>query len=180
MIRLPERLETDGLELRRWTIDDVGALQGAVAESAEHLRPWMPWMAAEPIALGARRNLIERWQHNWEAGGDSVLGVYVDGAVAGSIGLHRRRGPDALEIGYWIHVDFLRRGLGRKAAAALTATALELPGINAVEIHHDKANQISARIPQALGYTFLGETPDTPEAPAEVGIDWAWRIERGE
>lgn len=180
VIRLPERLEADGLELRRWTIDDASALQRAVAESAEHLRPWMPWMAAEPLALEARRNLIERWQHGWEAGGDTVLGVFVDGEVAGSTGLHRRRGPDALEIGYWIHVDFLRRGLATRVAGTLTEAALALPGINAVEIHHDKANQISSRIPQALDYVFLGETPDAPEAPAEVGVDWAWRVERGD
>lgn len=176
--RLPERLETDGLVLRRWTIDDASALQRAVAESEEHLRPWMPWMAAEPIELEARRALIDRWQHEWEAGGDAVLGVFVEGEVAGSTGLHRRRGPHALEIGYWIHVDFLRRGLGRQVAGSLTETALALPGIDAVEIHHDKANQISARIPSSLGFRFLGETPDTPEAPAEVGVDWGWRIER--
>lgn len=178
VIRLPERLEADGLVLRRWTIDDATALQRAVAASEEHLRPWMPWMAAEPIELEARRQLIERWRHGWEAGGDSVLGVYVDGEVAGSTGLHRRRGPDALEIGYWIHSDFLRRGLATKVAGSLTEAALALPGIEAVEIHHDKANQVSARIPRALGYRFLGETTDIPEAPAEVGIDWAWRIER--
>jgi ribosomal-protein-serine acetyltransferase len=176
--RLPERLEGDGLVLRRWTIDDAGALQRAVAESENHLRPWMPWMAVEPIELEARRQLIERWRHAWEAGGDAVLGIHVDGEVAGSTGLHRRRGPHALEIGYWVHVDFLRRGLAGRVAATLTEAALALPGIEAVEIHHDKANQISARIPEALGYRFLGETPDTPEAPAEVGVDWGWRFER--
>jgi RimJ/RimL family protein N-acetyltransferase len=176
MIRLPERIDADGLELRRWTIDDAGSLQGAVLASAEHLRPWMAWMAAEPIELEARRGLIDRWQHEWEAGGDSVLGIYVDGTVAGSTGLHRRRGPHTLEIGYWVHIDFLRRGLARKVAATLTEAALALPGIEAVEIHHDKANQVSGRIPRALGYHFLGETADTPEAPAEVGIDCAWRF----
>jgi RimJ/RimL family protein N-acetyltransferase len=175
--RLPERLEADGLVLRRWTIDDAGTLQRAVTESEEHLRPWMPWMAKEPIALEARRALIDRWQHEWEAGGDAVLGVFVDGEVAGSTGLHRRRGPHALEIGYWIHVDFLRRGMGRTVAATLTEAALALAEIDAVEIHHDKANRVSARIPASLGYRFLGETPDTPEAPAEVGVDWGWRIE---
>jgi len=178
MIRLPERLEADGLVLRRWTIDDAPELQRAVTSSAEHLRPWMPWISAEPLDLEARRTLIGTWQHNWEAGGDAVLGVYVDGEVAGSTGLHRRRGPRALEIGYWIHVDFLRRGLATRVAATLTEAALALPGVEAVEIHHDKANQVSARIPRSLGYRFLGETPDTPEAPAEVGVDWGWRLER--
>jgi ribosomal-protein-serine acetyltransferase len=177
MNRLPELLEADGLTLRRWTIDDASALQRAVAASEEHLRPWMPWMAVEPIELEARRALIDRWQHEWEADGDSVLGIYVDGEVVGSSGLHRRRSPHALEIGYWIHVDFLRRGLATKVAATLTEAALTVPGIDAVEIHHDKANHVSARIPRALGYRFIGEAPDTPEAPAEIGVDWAWRFE---
>jgi ribosomal-protein-serine acetyltransferase len=180
MARLPERIEGDGLLLRRWTADDAETFGRAVEESAEHLRPWMPWAAAEPLPLIARRGLLARWQREWEAGGDSVLGAFVDGEVVGSFGLHRRRGPETLEIGYWVHVAHLRRGLAARAAGLLTEAAFSVPGITRVEIHHDKANLASAGVPRGLGYRFVGERADMPEAPAEVGIDCAWRIERGE
>jgi ribosomal-protein-serine acetyltransferase len=178
MARLPERIEGEGLLLRRWEVDDAEVLANAVTESAEHLRPWMPWMAAEPLSLRARRGLLSRWQREWEAGGDSVLGAFVDGAVAGSFGLHRRRGPETLEIGYWIHVAYLRRGLATRAAGLLSEAALAVPGITRVEIHHDKANIASAGVPRKLRYRFVGETADMPDAPGEIGIDCAWRLQR--
>jgi ribosomal-protein-serine acetyltransferase len=180
MERLPERIDGQGLLLRRWTPADAEILGRTVEESAEHLRPWMPWAAAEPLPLPERRALLARWQREWEAGGDCVLGAFVDGEVAGSFGLHRRRGPEALEIGYWVHIDHLRRGLATRAVAALTDAALSQPGIAAVEIHHDRANEASAGVPRALGYRFVGERSDLPEAPAELGVDCIWRIERGE
>jgi ribosomal-protein-serine acetyltransferase len=178
MQRLPERVEADGLALRRWTPADVAALGRAVEESAEHLRPWMPWAADEPLPTVDRWALLERWQGEWEAGGDSVLGAFVAGAVAGSFGLHRRRGPETLEIGYWVHVAHLRQGIATRAVAALGEAALAVPGITRVEIHHDEANLASAGVARRAGYSFVGERADVPEAPAEVGVDWTWRIER--
>ena len=176
--RLPERIEGEGLLLRRWTVADAGDLGRAVSENLEHLRPWMPWAAAEPLSPRQRRGLLNRWEREWRAGGDVLLGVFLDGAIAGSTGLHRRRGPRTLDIGYWIDQRLLRRGLATRVARLLTETALSLPGIEAVEIHHDKANLRSARIPRRLGYRFLGEWPDRVEAPAELGVDCAWRLER--
>src|SRR5437588_7054280 len=41
---LPERIQgAEGLLLRRWAVDDAEGLGQAVAESLEHLRPWMSW-----------------------------------------------------------------------------------------------------------------------------------------
>ena len=107
-----------------------------------------------------------------------MLGIFVEGAVAGSCGLHRRLGPSALEIGYWVHPSFTRRGLATTAARALTQAALSLPEITYVEIHTDKANSASARVPQRLGYRLVTERPDDRHAPAEVGIECVWRMER--
>jgi hypothetical protein len=68
----------------------------AIAESAEHLRPWMAWVDEEPLPLDRRRARIEAWERG------------------------RARGGDVL----------------------------------------------------------LGERPDEPEAPAELGIEWRWRMDR--
>src|SRR6185312_15596398 len=145
---LPERLEDpDGLLLRRWVPEDAEGLGRAVAESVEHLRPWMAWIAHEPMALDSRREMIAEWEHDWSEGGDVVMGVFVDdGRVAGRCGLHRRIAAGGLEIGYWIHPAFLRRGLATRVARMLTDAAF-VPGITRVEIHHDKANQASAGVP---------------------------------
>jgi len=178
MSRLPERAESDGILVRRWLVSDAEQQHQAIVESAEHLRPWMSWMADEPKPLDARRAMIARWEHEWFEGGDVFMAVLVDGNVAGSSGLHRRRGPTTLEIGYWTHVSFLRQGLATEVASMLTDTAFCVPEITHVEIHHDKANIASSGVPKRLGYDYVGEQPDDAGAPAETGVDCIWRIER--
>lgn len=177
--RLPERLEDPGgLVLRRWVPADAEALGRAVTESADHLRPWMAWIAGEPVTLERRRAMIAEWDLDWSQGGDVVLGVFADGQVAGGCGLHRRIGAGGLEIGYWTHSAFLRRGVATRTASLLTDAAFGVPGISRVEIHHDKANQASAGVPRKLGYEWMGESRDDPEAPGDLGIEWRWRIEK--
>ena len=180
MERLPDTIPSPRLTLRRWVAADAADLSAAVIANLEHLRPWMPWIAGEPVSLVDRQALIAQWQSEWERGGDSVFGAFLDGAVVGSTGFHRRRGPGALEIGYWVHADHTRKGYATEIAASLTTAAFTVPGIDRVEIHHDKANVASASVPRSLGYTFAGETLDAVTSPGEVGIDCRWVVQRHE
>lgn len=174
---IPSVLVGSRVKLRRWLATDAGALCALVEDNLEHLRPWMPWAANEPLSVEQRVGLIETWATASTAGGDAVFGVCLGDQPIGSCGLHRRRGPHGLEIGYWIDKDFVGRGLATEAARVLTAAAFTVRDITFVEIHHDKANVASARIPEHLGYALLGETPDIVEAPGEVGVDCTWRME---
>lgn len=135
-------------------------------------------MAQEPRTLEQRRAMLREREREWLQGGDVMLGIFQGDEVVGSCGLHRRRGPSALEIGYWIHPSFTGRGMATAVARLLIDAAFSVPGIAHVEIHMDKANSASSGVPRRLGFRFLGETPDKATAPAEVGIDCAWRMER--
>jgi RimJ/RimL family protein N-acetyltransferase len=177
---LPERLQADGFMLRRWRVQDAERLDKAIRESIEHLRPWIVWVAEEPRTLEQRRELLARWERQWMNGEDRVYGVFVGDAVAGSCGLHRRLGPCALEIGYWIHAAFVRRGLATKAVSLVTDIAFTLDGISRVEIHHDKANQASAGVPRHLGYRLIREQREERRTPGETGTECVWGIERDE
>ena len=172
--RLPERVEAPRLVLRRWSHDEAPLLSTAVAESIDHLRPWMPWITFEPLTREERVQLIEGWTRDWEDGGDVVFGVFFDGAVVGGAGLHRRSGPGTLDVGYWIHVDHTRLGFATELTAALTSTALTLDDIDVVHVQTDEANEASAAVPAKLGFTRERVVEREPEAPAESGrlIDW--------
>lgn len=179
MVKVPERLQLDSFTLRRWRVRDVRDLEQAVGTSLDHLRPWMPWAGREPLTRSERRAVLRAWRADWRDGTDFAFGMFLDDAVVGSCGLHRRLGPGGLEIGYWVHVDHLRRGLATRAAAGLTTLAFSLPGIEWTEIHHDQANAASRRVPEKLGYRMLRQQQDLVEAPAETGTSWIWRMDRG-
>lgn len=176
--RPPERIELPGLTLRRPTEDDVPALLKALDDSFEHLHPWMPWAAERPTLEGERA-WVSVTRRNWEAGTDyAYLMQAPDGGIAGTVGLHDRLGPGALEIGYWVNVGHTRRGYATRAAGALTEAAFGLPGIERVEIHCDIANKRSAAVPPKLGYRLLGVEDGAREAPAEEGPLMRWGVTR--
>lgn len=178
--RLPARIVTERLVLRAWTAADVPALNQAVVDNLEHLRPWMYWIAEEPVTAHARRQQIERWNREWADGGDALFGVFREDTVVGGGGLHRRGGPATLEIGYWIHRDHTRNGYATEASRGMTTAAFEVPGIEHVEIHHDKANVASEGVPRRLGYRLVAEQPRRAVAPAEFGVERQWRMSRAD
>jgi RimJ/RimL family protein N-acetyltransferase len=139
----------------------------------------MAWAALEPVPTDQRKAQIRQWRREAKESGDAVYGIFIDGQIAGGCGLHRRGPQDVLEIGYWIHVRFLRRGGATRVARLLTDTALAMPGINYVEIHHDKANEASGGVPRKLGFKLIAEEPKEPAAPSEIGIECRWRTDAG-
>lgn len=180
-VLLPSYLETQRLVLRHWTVEDISSKVRAVAESLEHLSPWMPWAPAEPTKTDDQQRIgVETWQSEWASGGDSVLGMFRHGEVVGGTGLHRRGPENTLEIGYWLHVDHLGRGYATEAAAALTEAGFQIPSIEFVEIVHDQANVASRRIPEKLRYRLVEEAPREVVAPGEIGVAWRWRVSRSE
>lgn len=181
MTCLPDHVETERLVLRRWDPADEPGLSAAIAASVEHLRPWMPWAAGEPLTPTDRVHWIEEMNAQWARGGDVVLGMLLDGVVVGGTGLHRRAGPDTLEVGYWVHVDHTGRGYASESTAALTDAAFTIPGIELVEVHHDRANVASRRVPERLGFSMVAERePTTVPSPGEDRVDWCWQMTREE
>jgi RimJ/RimL family protein N-acetyltransferase len=148
---LPDQIDGDGVLLRRWLVSDAEALARAVTESQDHLRPWMAWMAQEPMTLEQRRAMLREREREWLQGGDVMLGIFVGDEVAGSCGLHPRRGLSALEIGYWVHPSFTGRGVATVVARLLTDAAFSVPHIAHVEIHTDKPNSASSGVPRGHG-----------------------------
>jgi len=179
-VRLPGTVSTPRLALRRWQVGDVAVLSSVILTTLDHLRPWMSWAAAEPLSAEARAEVLRAFERSWESGAEVVFGAFLHddvapGAVAvGGCGLVGRAERSALEIGYWVHVDHLRLGYATEMASALTDAAFGVGGVERVEIHHDRANLKSRAVPARLGFTFEGEHPDDPVAPAEEGIDCTW------
>lgn len=179
----PESMEAGALVLRRLTPEDAPALSRAVTESLDHLRPWMPWATPEAATVKAQRARLGGPAGTWEPDGSEYgFGMFLasDGTLVGGIGLHRRVGPRALEIGYWVHVAHTGRGYATSAAGAVTEVGFALAGTERLEIHCDAANRASAAVPVKLGYRLLRTEDREPQAPGETGRHQVWALTREE
>ena len=147
-------IHTPRLVLRAWSPADAPALMAAKNASKEHLLPWMPWAQLEPTDLDANLALIRAWRAQFDTDKDYVYGIFdrEDSTVLGGTGLHERVGLKAREIGYWVRVEAVNRGIATETAAALTKVGFEILGLDRMEIHCDARNTRSAAVPRKLGY----------------------------
>jgi ribosomal-protein-serine acetyltransferase len=172
-----ETLRFDQVELRRWRVSDAEVLHLVVAESLDHLLPWMPW------AAGHGRKQTEYYlahcEEQWDSGRAYNYAITSGGAVAGSCGLMRRIGPGGLDIGYWLHPSWTGKGLATMAAAALVHAGRQMPDIDRIEIHHDESNTASGAVARRLGFSEVEHVPepDGPTAPGEIGVRVIWRLD---
>ncbi len=154
--RAPERIVTDRLVLRSYLPGDAAAVKDAVDSSLDHLRVFMDWAWSAPEAHEEVEARLRLFGAAFARGEDFVYGAFTrdESEYVGGVGLHRRIGPDALEIGYWIRASRVRQGLATEASAALTRVAFERCGVERVEIRIDPANVASVGVPVKLGYTL--------------------------
>jgi ribosomal-protein-serine acetyltransferase len=177
MTERPEDLLIHGpVTLRRYRTDDLDALTQAVSESEDHLRPWLPWVAGH--SRESEAEFLAQTARDWASGTAYNYAIIAEGVLVGGCGLMSRIGPGGLEIGYWVHRDWTRRGLATAASAALVDAAFRLPGVDRIEIMHDELNVASAGVPRKLGFTEVGRRPLDLPPPAGTGTGVVWRLLR--
>lgn len=172
----PYRIVTPRLVIRCYQPEDAAALQAAIMASLEHLKPWMPWAHAEPEAVETKVQRLRGFRGRFDLDQDYVYAVLTadGGRLIGGTGLHPRVGAEALEIGYWTHVDEVGKGIATEVSAALTRVAFEISGVRRVEIRCDPANLASAAVPRKLGFaheaTLRGRSTTETGAPRDLMV----------
>ena len=156
------RIETRRLVLRCYQPTDGPLLAESIAESVEHLLPWMPWAHAEPEPLEEKVQRVKYFRGEFDLGQNFIYAILnpEETKLVGGTGLHPRLGAEQLEIGYWIHKDYVKQGLVTESTAALIKVAFELVHVHRIEIHCDPDNHASAAIPRKLGFTHEGTLRD--------------------
>jgi RimJ/RimL family protein N-acetyltransferase len=182
MAAMPDVLDASPLTLTRWRPEDVDEVLEAVRSSFAELRQWMHWAQTIPTR-DQQRDVLTEANSAFDAGTDFayLFREIATGAVVGGGGVHRRIGRGAVEIGYWVRTDRHNRGYATSAAGAMTDAAfIYLADVDRIEIHMDRANTASARIPEKLGYRLLGTESREKLALAHTGEAYVWQKSRDE
>jgi RimJ/RimL family protein N-acetyltransferase len=160
LVDVPERLQTPRLVLRSPRPGDGAALNAAVLDSLDALRPWMPWAqtaptleASEAVAREAHGKFLLRsdlvfslWLHD---------GQGVETRLVGGSGLHRIDwSVPRFEIGYWCRSGHTGQGLVTEAVLALNRLAFDQLQAQRVEIRMDERNTASWRVAERAGFTL--------------------------
>jgi len=163
LIEVPERLDTPRLVLLAPRAGFGPALNRAVLDAQEHLKPWMPWAhetpsveQSEAIARRLHGEFVNRehlayYLHERDADGRP-------GRLIGGAGLHTldwtvRR----FELGYWIGPGHAGRGLITEVVAALTRLAFQQLRARRVEIRCDASNVASRKVAERCGFLLEGQ-----------------------
>ena len=142
----------DGVEMREWVPADAEEAFAEVDQNRERLRDWLPWVDStrSPEDL---RAFIERCAAS--EGRQRSFGIYVDGVLAGNIGLHLDD-DNGGEIGYWIADAFEGRGLITRAARELVRYGFADRGLRRMQLTAAVENDRSRWVAERLGMTQEG------------------------
>ena len=158
LIPLFDELRGERVIVRPYRESDAQALQEAVAESRDHLRPWMPF-ADEHQSVEESRDWIIHQIARWLTREGMNVGMWdaETQRYLGGTGLHIHDWDTGyFEIGYWIRASAQGHGYVTEAVQLLTDYAFHVLNASRVEIRCDEQNVRSAAIPRRLGYVEEG------------------------
>src|SRR3954471_5048043 len=158
LIPLFDELKGERIIVRPYREEDATALQEAVAESRDHIRPWLPF-ADEHQTVDESRVWINGQRAQWilRASMNCCVVDAATGRYLGGIGLMVHSWEiRSFEIGYWLRKSAEGHGYMTEAVRLLTDFALDKLEAQRVMIRCDERNAHSANVAKRLGYVQEG------------------------
>ena len=184
LIHVPERIVTARLIVRCAQPGDGAALNAAVCDSLDALRPYVPWAGSVPT-LADSEAVCRKAQARFRLREDLMMLIFervngevqggvdgdAEGELLGGTGLHRmdwkaRR----FEIGYWRRSGREGRGIATEAVHTMARLAFDELQAQRVELRIDRLNRASWRVAERCGVTLEGVLRSESLAP-----DGTWR-----
>ena len=158
LIPLFDELQGERVLVRPYQESDAQSLFEAVAESREHLRPWLPFADAHQT-IEETKDWIIQGQAKWQLREYLFVGIFdqVTGHYVGGSSLHPRNWDGGhFEIGYWLRASAEGHGYMTEAVKLLTDFAFTHLQANRVQIRCDVRNERSAAVARRSGYVQEG------------------------
>jgi ribosomal-protein-serine acetyltransferase len=146
----------DGIQLRFIQPEEARALFELVDKNRAYLRKWLPWVHAQTGPDVSKEHILSRLE-GAKKGETLDLGIYLDGALIGSMGFNRIVSTNKkASIGYWISEEFQGKGVMSDCVRALVDYGFRTLHLHRIRIQCNVSNAKSEAIPKRLGFTFEG------------------------
>lgn len=146
----------DDLVLRPFEPRDAAVLFALSDRNRDHLRPWLPWIE-KTLSVNDTQQFIAAMRAGYGKGTDVAIGIWHQGALAGSIGLHQiDQENKSAEIGYWLSADAQGHGLITRSCRAVIGYAFRDLNLNRIVIKVAPDNLASRAVPERLGFVREG------------------------
>ena len=145
------RIETDRLILRQYTLDDAEDMFSNWA-SDPLVTKYLTWPTHGSIEV--TRRVLSDWIPRYEDGGyfNWAIVLKSTGAVIGNIAVVRLdEAVEAAELGYCLGRAYWGQGIMTEALAAVMDDLFERVRVNRVAAYHDANNQASGRVMEKAG-----------------------------
>jgi len=160
-IELPEQIESERL-IMRWPRPGTGpAINEAIRESVDDLKPWMPWAQVLP-SIEDSEERVRLGQANVLMRSDFTLHLFhkTTSVLVGCAGLHPKDwAVPKFEIGYWCRTSCQGQGFITEAVRALGDFAVATLAARRIEIRCDQRNLRSSRVAVRAGYHLEATFP---------------------
>lgn len=158
LLDFPESFESERLIIRAPLWHDGAAVNEAIRESIEELRPWIPWAHTIPTLEESEKNIrYSRTEFLERKDLRLLLLNKQTGQVVGSSGLHQIDWQARkFEIGYWVRTSCQQQGYVTEAVHAITDFAIRELSANRIQIRCDAHNLRSAKVAERCGFTLEG------------------------
>ena len=157
LVDLPP-LTSQRLLLRAPCHGDGPALNEAVVESIDQLKPWMPWAQAQPT-LEQSELVCRQMAAHFAQRSDLPFFIFERGSgrLIGGTGLHRFDwSVPRFEIGYWVRRSEQGHGLITEAVQTLVRLAFDGLRARRVEVRMSSMNHRSRAVAERCGFTLEG------------------------
>lgn len=160
----------DGVRIRSLDPGDAEALFALVEENRDRLRPWMPWEPATRTVDDISDFIARSRDSASDAEGN---GIWVDGVLAGTMGMSIDTLANSAEIGYWIDGRHEGRGIVTRGCRRFIDEAFGAFGLHRVSLHAATTNVRSQAVAGRLGMTreaVLREAERSPDGYHDLAV----------
>ena len=145
------------IEIKLFQPGDAEAIFALTERDRTYLREWLPWVDRTQSPADVRHFITETVLPQWRDCRGPQCGIWLDGALAGSIGCHPIDWQNRVcSLGYWIASQKQARGIVTRCTASMLDYLFDELALHRVVIQCGTGNLRSCAVPQRLGFTREG------------------------